>query len=124
MEHLSSEERLRQLGLFCLEKTRPWAHLLATFQDFQGASQNVGDMVFCKDGRISTRDNSSQHKEGRFRSGLRKKPFMTRVLKHRHRLPREPLAAPSPGTFKVRSDEALSNLIYLTTSLLLADHLA
>ena len=83
----------------------------------------LGTWFFCKDSRISTMDNSSQHKEGRFRSGLRKKLFATRVLKHQHRSPRELLAAPSLGTFEVSSDEALSNLIYLTTSLLLADHL-
>jgi len=32
MEHFSYEERLRALGLFSLEKTRLWEHLVVAFQ--------------------------------------------------------------------------------------------
>jgi len=40
-----------------------------------------------------------------------------------NRLPREVAAAPSLNTFKVRFDGALSNLIYLKTSLHIAGRL-
>jgi len=43
-----------------------------------------------------------------------------RVMKHRHRLPREVVNAPSLETFKVRLDKALSNLVWLKMSLLTA----
>ncbi|KFP93661.1 hypothetical protein N329_07717, partial [Haliaeetus albicilla] len=46
-----------------------------------------------------------------FRVDKRKTFFMMRVVKHWQRLPREVVDAPSLGTFKVRLDGALSNLI-------------
>jgi len=49
-----------------------------------------------------------------------KKFFTMRMVKHWHRLPREVGDAPSLGTFKVRLDGALSNLIQLKMSLLVA----
>ena len=50
-------------------------------------------------------------------SGARKK---ARVVKHWHRLPGEVADAPSLGTFKVSLDGALSNVIKLKMSLLIA----
>jgi len=43
-----------------------------------------------------------------------------KVVKHRHRLPREVVDAPSLETFKARLDGALSNLLQLKMSLLVA----
>ena len=48
---------------------------------------------------------------------------MVRVVKHWHRLPREVGDAPSLETFKVRLEGALSNLILLKMSLLVAGKL-
>ncbi|KAK4831643.1 LOW QUALITY PROTEIN: hypothetical protein QYF61_018583 [Mycteria americana] len=84
------DERLRELGLFSLEKRRLQGDLTAAFQ---------------------TRGNSFKLKEGRFRLGIRKKFFMMRAVRHWHRLPREAAVAPSLEVFKVRLDRALSNLI-------------
>jgi len=39
--------------------------------------------------------------------------FLTRAVKHWHRLPRDMVDAPSLETFRVRIDEALSSLIML-----------
>ncbi|KFQ77408.1 hypothetical protein N337_11245, partial [Phoenicopterus ruber ruber] len=50
-------------------------------------------------------------KEGTFRLDIRKKSFTMRMVKHRNRLPREVVEAPSLATFKVRLDGALGNLI-------------
>jgi len=58
-----------------------------------------------------TRRNGSKLKEGRFKLDIRKKFFTMRVVKHRNRLPREAVDAPSLAVFKARLDGALSNLV-------------
>ncbi|KFR00078.1 hypothetical protein Y956_11729, partial [Nipponia nippon] len=42
---------------------------------------------------------------------IKKKFFTVRVVRHRNRLPREAVEAPSLEVFKARLDGALSNLV-------------
>jgi len=67
-----------------------------------------------------TRDDGFKLKDGRFRLDIRKTLFMIRVVKSWPRLPREVGDAPSLGTFQARLDGALSNLIWVKMSLLMA----
>ncbi|KAK4829391.1 hypothetical protein QYF61_003731 [Mycteria americana] len=95
MEHLSYEERLRELGLFSLENRRLQEDLIAAFQYLKGAYKKDGDKLFSRACCNRTRDNSFKLKEGRSRLDVRKKIFTMRVVKHWHRLPREVVDAPS-----------------------------
>ncbi|KFR03816.1 hypothetical protein Y956_13147, partial [Nipponia nippon] len=111
MEHLCYEERLRELGLFSLEKRRLQGDLIAAFQYLKGACKKDGDRLFSKACCDRTRGNGFKLKEGRFRLNTRKTFFTMRVVKHWTRLPREVVDAPSLETFKDRLVGALSNLI-------------
>ena len=51
---------------------------------------------------------------------VRRKFFTVRVVRHRHRLPREVVDAPSLEGFKARLDGALSNLVWWKVSLPMA----
>jgi len=110
-EFLSHEERLRELGLFSLEKRRLQGHLIAAFQYLKGACRKDGENIFCRACCDMTRSNGFKLKEGRFGLDIRKKFFTVRVVKHWNRLPREAVEAPSLETFKARLDVALRNLV-------------
>jgi len=76
LEHLSDEERLGELGLFSLEKSRLLGDLISAFQYLEGAYKKAGEGLFtraCSDFEL---------KESRFRLDTRKKFFTMRVVKH------------------------------------------
>jgi len=120
LEHSSYEERMRELGLFSLEKRRLRGDLRAAFQYLKRAYKKDGDRLFSRACCDRTRSNGFKLKEGRFRLDIRKNFFTRRVVKHWNGLPRGPVDAPSPEAFKARLDGALSNLIELKMSLLTA----
>ncbi|GAB0180134.1 hypothetical protein GRJ2_000478700 [Grus japonensis] len=111
LEHLSYEDRLRELGLFSLEKRRLQEDLIATFWYLKGAYRKAGEGVLTRAWSDRTRGNGFKLREGRFRLDIRKKFFSVRVVRHWHRLPREAVDAPSLEVFKARLDEALGNLV-------------
>ena len=103
LEHLSYEERLREFGLFSLEKRRLRGDLIAAFQYLKGAYKKAGEGLW-------TRGNGFKLKEGRFRLNIRKKFFTVRVVRSWYRLPRTAMDAPSLELFKTRLNGALSSL--------------
>ncbi|KFQ86357.1 hypothetical protein N337_12859, partial [Phoenicopterus ruber ruber] len=111
MEQLSYEDRLRELGLFSLEKRRLRGNLVAAFQYLKRAYKKDGGKLFSRACCDRTRGNGFKLKEGRYRLDIRRKFFTMRVGKHWTRLPREGVEAPSLETFQVRLAGALGNLL-------------
>jgi len=111
MEHLSYEERLRDLRLFVLEKRRLQRDLITASQYLKGAYKKAVEGLYTRACSDRTRSNGFRLKEGRFRLDIRKKFFTMRVVRHWNRLPREAVDDPSLAVFKARLDVALSNLV-------------
>ena len=110
LQHLSHEVRLRELGLFSLEKRRPQGDTFFRPSD-KGTYRKDGERLLtrlCSDRR---KGNSFQLKEGRFKLERRKNLFTLSVLRHWNRLPREVVDAPSLQTFKTRLDVTVRNLV-------------
>ena len=55
LEYLCYEDRLRELGLFSLEKRRLRGDLTAAFQYLKGAYKKAGEGLFARAGRDRTR---------------------------------------------------------------------
>ncbi|KFQ59716.1 hypothetical protein N334_14085, partial [Pelecanus crispus] len=111
LEHLPYEARLRDLGLFSLEKRRLQGDLIAAFQYLKGAYKKAGEGLFTRACSDRTRGNGFKLKHGRFRLDIRKKFFTMMVVKHWNRLPGEAVDVPSLELFETRLDGALSNLL-------------
>ena len=112
LQHLSCEERLKELCLFSLEKRRLWRDLTVTFQYSKGAFKQEGVRLLMSVGSDRTRGNGFKLRQGRFRLDIRRNLFTQRVVMHWNRLPKEIVDVPSLAAFKARLDVALGSLVW------------
>jgi len=82
MEHLSCDERLRELGLFSLEERSVQGDLIAAFLCLKGAYKKAGEGLFTGARSDRTRGNGFKLRESRFKLDIRKEFFTMSVVRH------------------------------------------
>ncbi|KAK4823664.1 hypothetical protein QYF61_005016 [Mycteria americana] len=112
LRSLPYDERLRELGLFSLEKRRLRGDLITVFQYLKGSYKEDGASLFTSSHMEKTRSNGYKLLLGRFQLDTRGKFFTVRTISHWNNLPREVVDSPTLEAFRIRLDRVLGHLVF------------
>ena len=108
---LPYEKRLRQLGLFSLEKRRLRKDLITMFQCLKCSYKEDGDFLSTRSHMEKMRGNGYKLLLGTFQLDTKENFFTVRTISHWNNLPREVVDSPTLDTFKIQLDRGLGQLV-------------
>ena len=108
VENKPYEGRLKELGMFILEKRRLRGDMIALFKYLKGCHAEEGQNMLLIIPECRTRNNGRKLKEARFGLNIKENILTFREVRQWNQLPQELVSAPALEAFKINLDNSLA----------------